>query len=271
MGGFIYNGKSTRDILNSTELMLCTFDGIDSVTGHQRDSVNGEITISRPIANEYGTQYQPLEVEYCLIKRDFSIFSREEQRIVERWLSSPKISQRLSLIDCKGNLLDGDYCGLFTSTNWYPCGDGFSGVQFTFKNNSSYPTKHFEQTYDIETSETITIDCDTDELEEYVYPVITIVQPLQDATISITNMTDNSNTMSILARRNLPMILDCKNCIPKDGTTSGIITYPDLGWEDVGNIYWLRLLPGKNTLNITGTSKITIAFDYPYKRVGEWL
>lgn len=28
MAGFIYNGKSTKDILSSSELILCTFDGM---------------------------------------------------------------------------------------------------------------------------------------------------------------------------------------------------------------------------------------------------
>lgn len=44
--GFIYNGKSTQDIIPSSELLLATFDGNDSVTGHQRDNIIGETTIS---------------------------------------------------------------------------------------------------------------------------------------------------------------------------------------------------------------------------------
>lgn len=56
--GFIYNGKSTKNIIPSSELTLGTFNNSDSVTGHQRDNIIGDTTISRPIANEYGTQYQ---------------------------------------------------------------------------------------------------------------------------------------------------------------------------------------------------------------------
>lgn len=44
--GFIYNGKSTRNIIPSSELILATFDGNDSITGHQRDNIIGETTIS---------------------------------------------------------------------------------------------------------------------------------------------------------------------------------------------------------------------------------
>ena len=44
--GFIYNGKSTKNIIPSSELLLATFDGNDSITGHQRDNIIGETTIS---------------------------------------------------------------------------------------------------------------------------------------------------------------------------------------------------------------------------------
>ena len=128
MAGFIYNGKSTKDILSSSELILCTFDGIDSVSGHQREDITGEMTISRPIANEYGTQYEPLEIEYGLIKKDHAAITTEEQRIIERWLTSPKISQDLTVIDCQGNPIDGIYHGKFISTEWYPVGGGWAGL-----------------------------------------------------------------------------------------------------------------------------------------------
>ena len=44
--GFIYNGKSTKNIIPSSELMLATFNSNDSVTGHQRDNIIEETTIS---------------------------------------------------------------------------------------------------------------------------------------------------------------------------------------------------------------------------------
>ena len=272
MAGFIYNGKSTKNILESSELILCTFDKIDSVNGHERDDVSGESTISRPIANEYGSQYQPLEFEYGLIKRDFTPFTVEEQRMVEKWLTSPKISQKLEITDCKGSVTDGFYCGKFISTTWYPTGGGWDGLMFKFKNNTAYPMKHFEKVYNITGSGSITLECDTDETEEYIYPIVTIKQSeAQTSTVTITNTTDGSKKMSVLTRRNLPMIFDCQNCIPKDGTTSGIISYKDLGWEDVGNIYWLRLSVGINRLLVNGTSEVTISYDYPFKKVGGWL
>ena len=80
--GFIYNGKSTKNIIPSSELTLGTFNNSDSVTGHQRDNIIGDTTISRPIANEYGTQYQSLEIEYGIIKKDKTPFTDAEQRTI---------------------------------------------------------------------------------------------------------------------------------------------------------------------------------------------
>ena len=271
MAGFIYNGQSSDDIIASSPLLLASFDAEDSVVGHERDNIVGEPTISRPIANEYGTQYQALEIEYGLIKRDLTPFTNEEQRIVERWLTSPKISQKLQFIDCKSDILQGTYCGKFLTTEWYPANGGWAGVQFTFQNNSAYPVMNFLQTYQVRGNETFTVTNPTDELEEYIYPVMTIIEPTETANVTVKNMTDNNNSMTINARHELPMIFDCQHCIPKDGTTSGIFTYQDLGWTDIGNIYWLRLLPGDNLINVVGNADITIEFEYPYKKVGVWV
>ena len=65
--------------------------------------------------------------------------------------------------------------------------------------------------------------------------------------------------------------MDCQHCILKDTSTSGIVNFSDLGWKDVDNIYWLRLLPGINELQVIGTANIEISYDSPYKKVGGWL
>lgn len=271
MAGFIYNGQSSDDILKSSPLILASFDADDAILGHERENIIGEPTISRPIANEYGTQYDSLEINHGLIKRDLTPFTSDEQRIVERWLTSPKLSQNLQFIDCQGTLIPGIYHGKFLSTEWHPAHGGWAGVQFKFQNNTAYPTIHFSNSYQIRGSGQITVQCETDELEEYIYPTITIIEPTETANVTITSITDNSNSMTVNARHELPMIFDCQHCIPRDGTTSGIFTYEDLGWTDVGNIYWLRLLPGENRLSVTGNANITIEFDYPFKKVGGWL
>lgn len=270
MSGFIYKNKSTDTILSSSKLILVSFDVLDSIQGSDRESVTGESTLTRPISNEYGTTNKNLVFEYALVKSNYQPFTDDEQIIVERWLSSPKFSSDLNIIDCNENVT-ATYCGKFTQTTWRICGGGWAGVTFTFENNSAYPKRHFSNTYSITDGETININCETDELEEYIYPVISITQPNETASVTIKNITDNNNSFTINALDRLQIKIDCKHCILKDATTNGVINFNDLGWNDVGNIYWLRLLPGNNEIQITGTCDIEISYDSSYKKVGGWL
>ena len=280
MFGFEYNGKSTQNII-STPLLLVTFDTIGSL-GMTRSKIEGDRTISRPITNEYGTIYDPLSFTYALIKQDFEEFTNNEQRIVERWLTSPKLSSELKVTDCFGE--ECSYFGLFISTEWQIGTGGYIGVQFTFEVNGTYPFKYFsgrvwspysknEDTgvVTILDSGNFTVYNDTDELEEYVYPVIKIKSYNNSYTSSFTLrcITDENNRMSLTTQRKDMITLDCQHCMAY-WQTSNILTFKDLGWEDVDNIYWARLLPGENQFYIEGTVNVDMSFYIPYKKVGGW-
>lgn len=285
---FTYDGKSTETIIDPSKLILVTFDGIDSVAGVSRDIQKGGTTITRPVANEYGTVANNAIIEYCLIKNNYEPFTEQEQRTVERWLTSPKFSTDMVVYDTNDEEVC-IYCGLFTNTSWIPHSRGYAGVEFTFECNSAYPYKQYTKEYSITSSETITVNCESDELNEYIYPILTVEEKQETAFIDIKNVTDDNNTMSIRAYDRLKMVFDCQHCIPTDETTSGVVSYSDLGWEDVGNIYWLRLLPGDNEIqvtiyqketdgegnvtktNIDSTVDVTISYRCPYKLVGGWL
>lgn len=280
---FTYDGFSTETIL-SKPLILATFDSVSSVLGLSREIQKGGTTITRPIANEYGTTSNNYSFEYCLLKSDFEPFTDEEQIKVERWLTSPKYSTDLVVYDAEDNEVC-IYCGLFTNTSWIPHSKGYVAVNFTFECNSAYPFKQYTKTYSITSPITIILNCESDELNEYVYPILTIEEKRETAFIDIKNKTDNNNTMSIRAYDRLAMTFDCQHCIPTDERNVGIISYADLGWDDVGNIYWLRLLPGDNELEISIYTKdgngqrtdiesvadISISYRCPYKLVGGWL
>lgn len=132
-------------------------------------------------------------------------------------------AQDIQIYDCENNITD-IYCGKFTETEWKPMSGGFAGLTFKFTCNSAYGKKKFSQTYSINGSKiNITINNLTDELEEYVYPVLDIYQTsTTNANITIKNKTDNNNSMSFLTRRNNHMIIDCKNCIPSVDVGIGI-------------------------------------------------
>lgn len=268
MSGFVYKGYSTDTILN-TKLKLATFSTLNEVHGHDRDNIIGNTTMTRPVPNEYGTQYQNPTFDYCLVKCNNAPFTESEQIQIERWLTSPKFSSPLNLIDDYGETIV-TYDGKFIHTEWVATDGGYAGVTFTFQSASPYPYRRVEDVYQIRDSSTIEINCNSDELEEYVYPVLDFYAPSSTNTVTLTNESDNSNTLTIRALDRLHIMMDCDNCILRD-STGGVIDFDDVGWEDVGNIYWLRLLPTSNTITITGNVNLTITYKVVVKRAGDWL
>ena len=129
MVGFEYKGKSTENII-STPLILVSSESTGSVIGSQRTKVEGDITISRPITNEYGATGEPLSFIYGLMKEDLEPYTEAEQIAVERWLSSPKLSSELKIKNCDDYQYS--YFGLFTSTEWIIGNGGFMMCNFTF-------------------------------------------------------------------------------------------------------------------------------------------
>lgn len=270
MSGFIYKGKSTDTILSSSKLIIATFTEVSEIVGHDREDVVGDTTITRQVANEYGTIYSGQTFEYSLIKNNLEPFTEEEQILVESWLSSPKFSSTLQLIDCEGTVI-GNYTGKFTHTEWVTSAGGWAGVNFTFKATSPYMFEEHTQGFTIDGSSSITIDCDSDEYEEYIYPVVEIYAKDETNTVTITNKTDNNNELKIEALHRLRILIDCDHCTLTDATTNGIISFDDVGWKDVGNIYWLRFITGENNLRIIGNAIITFKYKTVNKKVGGWL
>ncbi len=79
MSGFLYEGKSTETILESSKLILVSTSGaLDDIPGTTREVQGGEPTISRPIVNEYGTLGEHLEFEYSLMKEDGTSLTKDE-------------------------------------------------------------------------------------------------------------------------------------------------------------------------------------------------
>lgn len=282
MAGFIYNGKSTSNILPNVELLLCSTDGaVSSVQGVTRTLMGGEPTISRPFVNEYGTIAEHLEFTYSLIKSDTTMFTYAEQIAVERWLTSPKFSLPIQITDCNG-VVRYKYYGKFTTTQWYPIDDGFYAMDFTFSVNGSYAYEHHIMNLSPPPNSAVddtdglpnwsfTVDCASDELEEWVYPKFEIycADLNSNPSFKLTNVTDRGNTMSVTTSRHVKYYFDCHHCIASD--QSGTLHFRELGWEDVDNIYWFRLKPGRNLIGVHGDITIKLEYDSPVKIAGGWL
>ena len=267
MIGFNYKGNSTETIIQDCRLILASWDAVTEVTGSERSTVGGERTITRTAVNEFGTIYNKLTFSYALIREDGQPISDSDQRVIETWLTSPKYSIPLELIDCNGNTLCW-YDGKFIKTSWISTHGGWASVQFEFE--PSTPYAYFPRTLTFTSTGNHTFTCHSDEKEEYTYPVVNILAESAN-TVKIKSVTDNNNTMTVQALTGLNIRIDCEKCILSDDTTHGVIDFSDIGWDDIGNIYWLRLLPGENTINITGSATVTISYKYVFKKLGGWL
>lgn len=294
MSGFEYNGQSTATIID-TPLILVSTESPGNIVGSNRSKIEGNITISRPITNEYGTTHDPLSFTYSLMKSDLEPFSTEEQIAVERWLTSPKLSSELRITDCNNETYS--YFGLFLSTEWALGSGGFVICTFTFQVNGRHAYKYYEytgtsnlyedpndptQVTSVADSFYMHIDCESDELEEYIYPKIeyTPVNSSYDSSILINNITDTEyQQMEITTNRSTTVVIDSRYCRLAEYiqnahsiTKLNYLTFKDLGLQDVGNIYWPRLFPrNHNILFIRGHVNIKVSFYVPIKKVGGWL
>lgn len=280
LNGFIYKNQSTETIIGR-RLILCSYDSaVDSVVGVERESQIGGVTITRPIANDYGVINTTLKFTYGLMldpceTDTVPYITHDEQIIIERWLTSSKFASDLYIINDNQDVI-ATYCGKFIQTEWKPDMSflGFSGVVFTFENNSAYPKEHYAENFKgTQNDWTFTIYNDSDETEEYIYPTLVINNPDATQNVTITNMSDTGeiNEVTIKAESNVDILMDCQHCILTNGRNNTAYNFDEIGWSDVGNIYWPRLLPGENVFKVSVPCSVDVVYDVVRKKVGGWL
>lgn len=139
-GHFTYNGKSTLNII-SVPLLMVNSDSIDSI-GVNRSKIEGESTILHPNTNEYGTVYDALSFTFALVKESdvMVTFTEQEQRKIEKWLTSPKTSREMAITNCDGNTYY--YSGIFTNLSWTSANGGNALINVTFVSKTPYPYKN---------------------------------------------------------------------------------------------------------------------------------
>lgn len=279
---FVYRDKSTVSVIGTPMVLVATSQVEDPST--TRSKIQGDSTISRLITNEYGTIYEPLSFVYGLMKYNQEPFTEKEQRIVERWLTSPKLSSELQITNCDGDTYS--YYGIFLGPlRWIKAGNEFVMCEFTFNVNGAYPFKHYKYTWsalDEGDHNLLEFYCSSDELEEYVYPVIMATATSKDYTSSyeIIQHTDGAKHFKISTKHNITIVADCLHNRVYEGIKVGNkiaeseqnkIYFEDLGWGDADTIYWPRILPGWNAIEIKGNVVLEISYYAPYKKVGGWL
>lgn len=264
---FTYNGVSSTEF----GVMLCAFDSVDPPEiGLGREIQSGETTSIRPVANIYGTSYsQNLEFTLSIMKNDNTPFKRSEIRKINAWLTSPKLPKLFTVEDYDNMEIadeDIDYYGIITSVTSAGSSD-IEGLTYTLTCNAPYGfSKEFAQLYSSVGTVTGTFDCQTDELEEYVYPKL-VITPKATGSITITNKTDGMASLTIKAQNLNKIYIDCKHQIIKDD--AGLLEIGSIFGEDESDIYWFRLLPNINDITINGQCDLMITCRFP-RKVGEY-
>ena len=200
-----------------------------------------------------------------IIPNDSDYLTSNNIRIINAWLTSPQYPRLLKFI--------GD--------------DYFSEEIEFFATITEVSTEHASLPYEL----TYTVTCDSqwgytplilskttssstlpreysiqnnsDCCEYYVNPTIK-VSPKSHGIITIKNKTDNGRTMKINALKSDDFYIDCRNLKIYDITKS-IVSFEDLGIEDIDDIYWPRLAYGENIFEFTGDATFEISYREPRK------
>lgn len=247
----------------------------DDISGLNRTILKGTMNAYRSQAVHYGTSYNdtltlPLFIFKNSCDYDDSIITPFELRRIQSWLTSSKLPETLYIFTSEGTIIE--YVGIFNEISPYSY-NGLNGLNITFTCDSPF----VYETKETKVSETDAVNgitkrmfCDTDETEEFLYPYIQYY-PTSAGTVSLKNNNDNGNKMSFtITDVYNEVIIDCRlKRIIADGTP---LTLSDVGLNieeitDYNNVntgiykmYWLRLLPKMNYVEIQGDGDFIITY-----------
>lgn len=244
-------------------------------SGLNREILKGTTNMYRSQAVHYGTVYSdvitiPLFIVKFNCNYDDTQISMFELRKLQAWLTSSKLPQSLYIASKEGAMIE--YHGIFTEISPYSF-SGLNGINLKFTCDSpfGYDTRTVKiQADDAKKGITKKIYCDTDETEECIYPFIQFC-PNSVGEISFVNNNDNGNAMSLtIPQMYNKVIIDCK--LKRIIADDKPLLLSDVGWSvkqinDYNNIntgiykmYWLRLMPEKNYVDISGDGNFVITY-----------
>lgn len=257
---FVYNGISSErfNLVLGYSQAPETFN-----TGLDVSLSQGESNTERTTPNLYGVTptAQNLTAPIEIFKKDSSEFSIEESRAINNWLCQDGYKQLFFKDEKFGSNIV--YNAIFTEIEDIVY-NGINGKKLTFVCDSAYGyTMPVNRTYTVTGSQKITI-VNTSDAGIY-YPLFKIKT---DDDVIITNETDNNKQMFI--SHNFNGYIDAERMMVYN-VNKKIVPLSKLGWNfnlktsSPTSIYWLRLMKGRNILNIKGDCEIQFTFSFPRK------
>lgn len=303
---FEYCGKRLSDF----NLIMAKPDEEDTF-GLARNIVKGVMNPFKNSPLHFGTTYDDvLNFNIFCIKNPCNKtepekISIEELRSLAAWLTSSKKPKLLKVTGNTGRVFE--YNGLFDDFNIYDQG-GLYGITMHFTCDSQYGFERqtfnivpITQSYrqdsvldsfiisDLDISGGIlafddarnekyiekNIFCNSDELEEYCYPVVTIYPNNNSKSFMIENLLDGGYMQLYITKQCSKITLDCKyrriliDDKVADFSSTGLSVIQKSDYNSVYNyinkIYWLKLKPGSNNIRFTGDATFVLECRSPMK------
>ena len=168
--------------------------------GLKRTVIGTELSVSKPYIQAYTTKYdEVLSFPITICHPDGEYFTRQEVSDITAWLTSPKTHQLLKVFEqCDDNDTDYvEYMALFTDIEAQVVAGEVAGLKCTVSCNAPYGYSPEITVKGVVDNGSLTIDVlnNTTELGEYIYPLLSITPDNSTETITITNITDDNNSV----------------------------------------------------------------------------
>lgn len=256
-----YRGKSSEDF----NAVIFTNNTDTHNSGLTRTVTKGVISdINLFPSYSYAVFNNDFSFNLQMFKKDNTVFSEGEKRKINSWLTSCKYSSELEIIykDCKGNEQSKIfYKGHFTDVTYEIGNGGIVILKTVFSSDTPYG--YIKNTLSLssdETEHTFEIDSDVD---DYIYPTITLSWTGDEDMINLLIKNDNAvnSAMNINLYKGIPAVIDCERMVIK----SDSYKFSDLGWNETGDMNWLRLINGTNTIITDHACDVTLDYKIPIK------
>ena len=242
----------------------------DVTSGMSREIIKGSKTKYRAVSHHWGTKYNEdlafnlhIMKDICNTKQTDMRFTSSDIRAINAWLTSPQYPQSFKIFNDYYEE-DIEYFAIINEITVDDDGYVYELI-FSVECNAPFgwsPEYKHEITSTSASLKTLNIHNTSDEYESYVYPKIEIM-PTAHGTITITSVTDE-RTLSFSALKNNKIIIDSEKRKFLD-STGVLLTFEDIGIEDVDQIYFPKLHYGKNELQFKGDAEIVLTYKEPRK------
>lgn len=246
-------------------------------TGLDREIVKAEMNMVRHIPNQYGVKYQDvLSLEFDIFHQDGSAFTQQESRSINNWLMHDTY-KRFKVHD--NNTDNVYYKVICTSIQDITLGT-FRGKHIVMETDAPFGySNDVRRIVDATESGDISFSLNNTSDDGVYYPYLTVVcdENYEDV-IELINLTDDKTML--LEITNVPIVdgkkvvnIDTQKFMLTDGNNNLLPLYK-IGWQinsdsdkaiQSSELYWFRLLKGRNDLEIKGNGKVIFTMSFPRK------